>query len=179
MVGQDLPGSKEQSWDSNPGPSGTTVFRYGSHLTLPGGGTLWVQEGRGAFLEAQVDNCAFGLVRLPIEGGYIPAHVPGTLGICQPGPSKSPPLPARWASTGKGCTGRQTRRKRPLTLTIPRMTGQRPPFQAHLLSVQAPGPPHQSHKAKPPLSLALPTVADLSVPPGGLSSLPEGSMWPP
>lgn len=37
LLGQDLPASKEQSWDSNPGPCGTTVFSYGSHLTLSEG----------------------------------------------------------------------------------------------------------------------------------------------
>lgn len=55
------------------------------------------------------DQGTSALVKLPNKGGYIPAQVPGTLGICWPSPNKSPPLPARRASTGKGCTGRQTR----------------------------------------------------------------------
>lgn len=52
-----------------------------------------------------------------MEGGWTlnpefapgPAHAPGVFGVCRPGPSTSPPLPARQVSAGKRCVGRQTR----------------------------------------------------------------------
>lgn len=130
------------------------------------------------------DQGTSALVKLPNKGGYIPAQVPGTLGICWPSPNKSPPLPARRASTGKGCTGRQTRRKRHLNPISPfqsqncQMTGQHLLFQAHLLSVRPARLCHQSHTVN-----RAPTRAGhhqwcqiKSALPGGPSSLPEGSM---
>ena len=90
------------------------------------------------------------------------------------GPNTSPPLPARQASTGKGCAGRQTRRQTSPAPHLPlpcrsqtcHLPGRHPPsLQAHLLSGQSPEPHHQSRTADgaPTLSWALPTAPEKSV----------------
>lgn len=54
------------------GPSGTRVVSYSSQHTLSGVGTLWAQEGGGAFLEAQVGDHA---EPFPQQGDLCPAEV--------------------------------------------------------------------------------------------------------
>lgn len=55
---QGLLAHREQSWVSNLCPSGTRILNHGSQPTSSRVQTLWVQEGGGAFLEAEMDNQA-------------------------------------------------------------------------------------------------------------------------
>lgn len=170
------------------GPSGTRVVSYSSQHTLSGVGTLWAQEGGGAFLEAQVGDHA---EPFPQQGDLCSAEVtygreagPCTQSSCHT-PSRYPRhfwnLPARPQQVpATSCQsghlqGKDVRAGRPEGRGPPPLTplfpfqprptnclaSQHPPsFQAHLLSVQPPGPPHQSHTT---LSQALPTVLGKSV----------------
>lgn len=49
LLGQGLPASKEQTWDSNPGPPGTRVFNYSSQLTWSGYKPSGLQRVEGPF----------------------------------------------------------------------------------------------------------------------------------
>lgn len=139
LLGQDLPASKEQSWDSNSGPSGTSLqLQLSTHpvwsadpLSSRGCRGLSGDTSGQPYLALHSNKKTFEMERLPNKEGRLgpepralapcPALIPGTFGICRPGPNKSPSLPARQGICRERIYGQADKAEEapPLTLLFP------------------------------------------------------------